>query len=267
MTAEMGAHMAERAGGIRELRFRIRHLDETPSTNLLIKQAIAAGEPEGLAVHADVQTGGYGRQGRTWASPKGGLYASFLLRPDVPASQLTTLPLAASVAVLRALRGLVPEDARDRISVKWPNDVLLDGGLPGKARKLCGISCEAIDGAVCLGIGVNVAAQAIPPEAAHQAAALQELASDATVASALDALLRELTEVYGRWCVDRLGSFIGEYRIAHVLTGREVVVVDMAGNQFAAGTVQSVDEYGRLELCSAGGATERVSSGEAHIIW
>lgn len=45
-----------------------------------MKRALEAGEPEGLALRARRQTGGYGRQGRAWASPEGGLYLSLLLR-------------------------------------------------------------------------------------------------------------------------------------------------------------------------------------------
>ena len=67
------------------LAFRLRVLDEVTSTNDEVKRAREAGEPEGLAVSARRQTGGYGRQGRTWASPEGGLYLSLLLRPSVDA--------------------------------------------------------------------------------------------------------------------------------------------------------------------------------------
>lgn len=65
------------------MRFRVRRLSEVASTNTLVKRAIDEGEPEGLAVRADRQTGGYGRQGRTWQSPEGGLYFSLLLRPGM----------------------------------------------------------------------------------------------------------------------------------------------------------------------------------------
>lgn len=83
--------------------FRVVNYDEVLSTNDLVKRAIEAGEPEGYAVCARRQTGGYGRQGRTWSSPEGGLYLSVLLRPDVSPGQLPTLSLVAALAVRRAL--------------------------------------------------------------------------------------------------------------------------------------------------------------------
>ena len=181
------------------MEFRVRCYDEVGSTNELVKHAIEGGEPEGLAVAARVQTAGYGRQGRAWASPAGGMYLSLLLRPDVPLVQLPTLSLVVGMAVRRAVASLVPEDAAERVLIKWPNDVVvgdsacaarvdatggpIDATAPSDAaevfadpssaggpaapsaasapfRKICGISLEQHAGGICVGIGVNVA----PPE-------------------------------------------------------------------------------------------------------
>ena len=81
------------------LRFRVESLEAVGSTNDEVKRALEAGEPEGLAVRARRQTGGYGRQGRAWASPEGGMYLSLLLRPDVLPAQLPTLSLVTGLAV------------------------------------------------------------------------------------------------------------------------------------------------------------------------
>lgn len=105
--------------------FRLAVLDETTSTNEEIKRALEAGEPEGFAVRARRQTGGYGRQGRTWTSPDGGLYLSLLLRPCVKPAQLPTLSLAVSIAVRRALVLLEGLVSPDDILIKWPNDVIV----------------------------------------------------------------------------------------------------------------------------------------------
>ena len=107
------------------LAFRLRVLDEVTSTNDEVKRALEAGEPEGLAVSARRQTGGYGRQGRTWASPEGGLYLSLLLRPSVDAALLPTLSLVTALAVRRAVAGLLPAEAAESVLVKWPNDLVV----------------------------------------------------------------------------------------------------------------------------------------------
>ena len=107
------------------LAFRLRVLDEVTSTNDEVKRALEAGEPEGLALRARRQTGGYGRQGRAWASPEGGLYLSLLLRPSVDAALLPTLSLVTALAVRRAVAGLLPAEAAESVQVKWPNDLVV----------------------------------------------------------------------------------------------------------------------------------------------
>ena len=105
--------------------FRLQVLESVGSTNEVIKRAIENGEPEGLAIRAYCQTGGYGRQGRAWKSPRGGMYESILLRPKVDMRELSTLALVVALAVRRALAGLVARDEARRICIKWPNDVVL----------------------------------------------------------------------------------------------------------------------------------------------
>lgn len=172
------------------MQFRVESFETVTSTNDLIKRAIEEGKPEGLAVRGLRQTAGYGRQGRAWESPIGGMYQSFLLRPEVPPAQLPTLSLLVGLAVRRAVAVLVPE-LEDRVQVKWPNDIVVaeapasldevasaagEGSACGEGpsplcdaapgddsqprhpfRKLCGISTEMHARALCVGVGVNVA--------------------------------------------------------------------------------------------------------------
>ncbi|MEE8721890.1 MAG: biotin--[acetyl-CoA-carboxylase] ligase [Eggerthellaceae bacterium] len=88
-------------------RFTFQGHASVTSTNELVKQAIEQGEPEGLVVFSHEQTSGYGRQGRTWSSPLGGSYESFLLRPDVDPQRIPTIALVAGLAVRRALCGVI----------------------------------------------------------------------------------------------------------------------------------------------------------------
>lgn len=114
--------------------WRIQEYDEVSSTNDLVKRALEMGAPEGTVVCATAQTGGYGRQGRAWASPEGGLYLSVLLRPDAPPAQLPTLSLAVGVAVRRAIASLASPACAPLVKVKWPNDVIYSA-CPGGASE------------------------------------------------------------------------------------------------------------------------------------
>lgn len=114
----------------REPLFRVRLLEEVSSTNDEVKRALDNGEPEGLVVRALRQVAGYGRQGRAWTSPEGGLYCSLLLRPQVAPRELPTLSLVVGMAVRRALVALAGDVAADAVRIKWPNDVVL---VPGRS--------------------------------------------------------------------------------------------------------------------------------------
>lgn len=116
--------------------FRLEAHESVVSTNDLVKRAIEQGEPEGFAIGARVQTAGYGRQGRAWSSPEGGMYVSVLLRPHVPLAQLPTLSLVAGMAVRDALARIVPVEQAPCIKVKWPNDVVyVAPALTGQAQR------------------------------------------------------------------------------------------------------------------------------------
>lgn len=271
------------------MEFRVRRLEEVSSTNDVVKRALEAGEPEGLAVQARRQTGGYGRQGRAWSSPEGGLYLSVLLRPDVPAAQLPTLSLAVGLAVRRALASLVTLEEGRRIQVKWPNDVVYADGPSGAGRpaplragavpeprafrKLVGISLEAHGGGVCVGIGVNVHPPARPAAVGgkNAPAYLADLGfgftceARAAVDEAASAVLRELGPLYAQWVREGFGPLVAEYDAHGALAGRQLTVVDRNGAVLAEGIAAGVDEQGRLLLRRPDGTVEPVSSGEAHI--
>lgn len=160
--------------------FRVTEVESATSTNDLIKQAIDEGASEGCAYRAKIQTGGYGRYGRAWASPEGGLYMSVLLRPDdhastvherkTLASNMPTLSLVVAIAVRRAISeqlACLETGAKhaQSIRIKWPNDVVLDPKVAQEALawstkasfyKLVGISVEKHHSGICIGIGVNV---------------------------------------------------------------------------------------------------------------
>ncbi len=120
--------------------------DVVSSTMDVAHQLAAEGAPEGTLVWANRQEKGRGRLGRTWISPEGGLYCSFILRPTRPVNETPELSLVAGQAAAEAIKevtGLSP-------TIKWPNDLLLNG------KKVAGILAEARNGALVVGIGINV---------------------------------------------------------------------------------------------------------------
>lgn len=270
--------------------FRIVQHDSVPTTNDLIKDAIKQGQPEGLVHCAFKQTSGYGRQGRTWVSPYGGLYASFLLRPDVPVEQISTIALVVALAVRDAIvdavksccatvGGSMSDDCRgieDEVKVKWPNDVVCDSG------KLCGISSELIRGALCIGIGINVfepfgsmsvSGKNIPAYVADfipgvnrklQADSLDDAQRDLLI-RVRDSLVFSFARYYRMWESDGFAGCVDSFRSCMTMLGSRVEIVAVDGAPLSSGVVQGVADDGRLVLQDAAGSSVFVSSGEAHI--
>lgn len=127
---------------------------ETESTNTLLRKYAQEGEREDMLLLAEHQTGGRGRKGRNFYSPKGtGLYMSLLLHPKVPAGETAMLtPLAAA-----AVAGALEEISGKQTQIKWVNDILVDGKKAvGILTETAGTLTEGCFDYVIVGIGINV---------------------------------------------------------------------------------------------------------------
>ena len=114
----------------------IHIVDRVSSTNTWLSSNSMGGNDCILALQ---QTGGKGRGDRVWESPPGGLYLSIIS----PSHSL--LPFVAGISVIQTLVGL-----DNRLRLKWPNDIILDG------KKVGGILCEDDDKSAVVGIGINM---------------------------------------------------------------------------------------------------------------
>ncbi len=173
----------------------VRVLAETTSTNDVALAAAEAGEAmDGLAVFAEFQTAGRGRQGRTWLAPRGAsiLCSVLLFGPD-DVAYAGVLTLAAGVAVCDAVR----EATTVWPVLRWPNDVFVGG------RKLAGVLVEsrpvtAGRRAWVIGVGINCYqhAEHFPPEIRDRSTSL-ELASTEPIHA--PRLARQLLRDLDRW--------------------------------------------------------------------
>jgi BirA family biotin operon repressor/biotin-[acetyl-CoA-carboxylase] ligase len=133
--------------------FSVHWHDDLPSTQDEALRRLALGE-SGFVVAARAQSAGRGRRGSTWHAPAGAaLLASFGL--DIPAGRAASdLTLVLALSLWESLAPLLPADARNRLKVKWPNDLWFAGeklaGILGEARTL-GETTR-----VALGAGVNL---------------------------------------------------------------------------------------------------------------
>jgi BirA family biotin operon repressor/biotin-[acetyl-CoA-carboxylase] ligase len=235
----------------------VHSFDSISSTSEVAFRLAAEGADHGDLVVAEQQTAGRGRRGRTWESPAGkNLYASLVLRPELPPQRAPELTLLAAVAVAETLRG-----EGVQASIKWPNDVL------AADRKIAGILTELSAEAdrvhfVVLGIGVNLnaAREDLSPELAHTATSVTRLLGRPVDRPAfLARLLRTLEEWLDLHAEQGFGPVRARWRALSATLGLEVLV--KSENRELRGLAEDIDVDGALLLRTDHGV-ERVLAGD-----
>lgn len=235
-----------------------------PSTGSTNADLLAAGGPEGQVLAAEEQTAGRGRMGRSWVSrPGAALTFSVLLRPEpVPGERRGWLPLLAGVAVARAVRAVSGLPAM----LKWPNDVLITGS------KLAGILAEqAADGAVVIGIGINVATTADELPSGPGGLRGTSIALETGEALSRQRLLAEILRRLERHYVTFRDNpdpgatgLLAEYRTLCATLGQRVRAELPAGGSLT-GEATDVDSAGRLLIAAQGAVTPLSAADVVHL--
>lgn len=144
-------------------------LETVDSTNNYLKRAAEDGAVNGTLAVAEEQTGGKGRRGRSWETPKGtNIAMTILLRPEIRPEHASRLTLLMAMAVVRGIQ----KETGLKAGIKWPNDVVVDG------HKVCGILTEMnteVDyiNYVVIGTGINVNQTEFPEEIREIAGSLK----------------------------------------------------------------------------------------------
>lgn len=258
-------------------RIRRFDFDTVDSTNLRLREILSQEKPEsgkegeGLLVVANYQTAGRGRlTGRSWVSPPGkGLTFSMTvsLQQKFWEGRVTRLPLLVGVALLEALdqvagSGLGGRFA-ERLLLKWPNDVYLDG------KKLSGVLIENVGEVAIVGIGVNLNSD--PSDFPHE---VMEKATSLKMATGrewdremvLQAFLLKMQNHLERWQADgerEWQEVLRFYRNRFYLKGREAEYT-LTGETPVKVQVIDVTEEGTLRVRYPDGHEEALQAGDVN---
>ena len=232
-------------------------LETVDSTNNEAKRMLANGFADNALILANEQTGGRGRLGRSFYSPKNtGIYMTFLVHTSLQLSSAVTVTTAASVAVVRALESVT--DTKPEI--KWVNDVYING------KKVCGILTEAVSdfetgtaAALIIGIGINITTEDFPDEIKDRASSVGALSPvrnklAAQVANELMYICEDLN--------DR-SRFIDCYKSRSMIIGKDIDFY--INNEKQRGKAIDIDDFGALIVTLPDGSQKTLSSGEVTV--
>jgi BirA family biotin operon repressor/biotin-[acetyl-CoA-carboxylase] ligase len=240
---------AEHAG------FRLSAYGTIGSTNAEALALGRAGDPGPLWLVSTHQTAGRGRRGKLWATPRGNLAASLLLRIECPPAKAATLGFVAGLACHTALADAAPGA---RFALKWPNDVLCGGA------KLAGILLESetvAGGARILVVGIGINVVAVPRDLPYAATSLAQAGYGGTAEALFEALSESWLEFAAIWAAPDGIARTRELWLARAAgLGRPVSA--RVGERRIEGYFETIDDAGQLILRASDGSYQAIAAAE-----
>lgn len=241
----------------------IHVMDTTVSTNDDVRVMAQQGAPAGTTLIALEQTGGRGRQGRSFSSPEGqGLYFSLLLRPKCApgdVSHITAMVAVAACDAVASTTGIRPQ-------IKWTNDLVLN------QKKIAGILCEMdadfstnTINSIILGIGINLNQryEDFPSEIQNIATSLRMVTRQEQQLPPLAAALVQRLAQMSSSLLTHKELWIQRYRQDCLTLGKEIKII--RGDLVRYGWAMDVAPDGGLVVRYADGSVDTVSSGEVSV--
>lgn len=239
---------------------KIFYYKKVDSTNSLAKQLLKNENnnlPEGTVLIAGEQTAGRGRLGRNWYSPKGGVWFTIILFPDLEPAYISRITLMSAVVLVNSLKTLYNLKPK----IKWPNDIIFEG------QKIAGILTEMSAEAdkinyILIGIGINANLQTdwFPSEIRKQSISLAEILQKPVSKVQLLRLILENFEKYYSILKKRQFSLILEEWKQNTETLGKYVTI-MSGEKTTSGKVIDIKLDGSLIIKEDNGNLQNILSG------
>ena len=241
--------------------YQIYQYDSVSSTNNLAKEIARKSIEDHLVVIAETQTHGRGRLERKWISPKGGLWFSIILRPQISLKEALRLTFIMSSTVAETIKTMFGLETK----VMWPNDILVEG------RKICGILTEAITSKdsvefVVIGVGLNanVDLDSFPENLLETVTTLKhELGYEIDLKALVSRLLQTFEKKYKQLLQGLWPSLLKEWKDFASFLGERVAVTSF--DEVFRGEASDVGQDGALLIKLDGGGVKRVIAGDVTV--
>jgi len=234
----------------------IIHFDTIDSTNNKAKELASKGAQDGTIVISEIQESGSGRFKRAWSSPKGGIWFSMILRPNIVPTECTKITQITAAAIHKSLTSFgIP------LEIKWPNDIILNN------KKLCGIltelkcDLETVDYLV-VGIGLNVNIESFHDEITSIATSLKiEFKKDFNRTEIISSFLNTFENLYNEFVKSGdISETISICREHSNLFGKKAKLITC--NNEESVTCLRLSDEGNLIVLDSQGDEKAVLSGE-----
>lgn len=234
-------------------------LDEIDSTNAEARRRAEAGQAGPVWIVARRQTAGRGRRGREWVSEPGNLFATLLTVTRKPPAEAAQITFVAALAAADLLAAFAPDSL---VTIKWPNDVMIDG------VKAVGILVESgphETGGLWLAVGIGVNLAHAPQATERPAIALSaRLRSDVAYAPPIEAAAEVLAESFAAW--EARWNSLGFSPVLDAWTARAQGLNGPAtarlDHETVSGLADGVEADGALRLRLADGSIRLISAGD-----
>ncbi|MEE4188980.1 MAG: biotin--[acetyl-CoA-carboxylase] ligase [Roseobacter sp.] len=210
-------------------------------------------------IMAHRQTAARGRRGRAWSMPAGNFAATLVLALNEPPAQRALRSFVMSLALYRSCVELTGDDGA--FALKWPNDLLLNGG------KVAGILLESLSvpEGLAIGVGVNLADSPTVSEVEEGAvppvSILRETGTQIGPEHFLDTLARHYASCEARFQTYGFSAIRSSWLAHAARIGEEVTA--RTGRETITGTFEDVDADGHLVLRGARGVS-RIAAADVY---
>ncbi len=244
--------------------YKIFVYDSIESTNTEAEKLIANGINGPFAVVANYQSAGRGRLGRKWYSPKSGnLNISIAIRPNVNLVKLRTLTLWQAIKIVELLRDLT---GNQKISVKWPNDLVIEDKKLGGMLTEASIDSDSVKALIFgLGLNLNCNKNRFPSEIRKTMSSLKEITGSSFKINEITARLLKcihdsLEQTVQGTIADKL---VKEWEKIDSLKNRKVTIIN--NKKKITGIAVGINEDGSIKVKLPNSEVISIHSGEATI--